>query len=1046
VNDVEDIYGLSPLQAGLLFHSLYQPDAGLYVEQIVSSIAGDVDLPTFAAAWRAVVIERPVLRTSFHWEGLDDPLQVVRRDAPIVVSQQDWRAASTDRQHVRLRSFLADDRRIGFTLDRAPLMRISVIRMTDTSSSVVLSFHHLLLDGWSLHHVLDDVQAAYRALVGGAPVKLPARRPYADYIAWLQAQDADAAEAFWRTALADVDGPTRLRLPVPGPAETDARSYDLEVDAASTAALRAAARSARVTLNTVVHAAWALVLARWTGSDDVIAGGVVSGRPPSLTGVEAMVGLFINTLPIRVRLNGDATVAATLRRLHEDLAAMREFEYSPLVDIQRWSGSPAGVPLFDTLVVFENYPMQHRPTSDATDGGARAFERTNYPLCLVVGPGERLMVQMSFDPSVLDAETVQRIGGHFRNALRGIAGGIDRRVREIDITDAAERRTVVQRLNATEAPYPRDTTLHELFDRVAVQRPDAVALIDDGKPIVYRELAGRADALAHALRAASVGPHDPVGVSVARSAGLVAGLLGVLKAGAAFVPLDPAMPLARLSYLADSAGCRVIVADATGRTALSGIAARIVDPGAGAKRAALPGLVAGDDIAYLMYTSGSTGEPKGVMGTHRGAVNRCAWMWRTFPFAPGEVACLKTNLAFVDSVWETFGALLAGVPSVIIRDAVMHDHDRLIETLRAGRVTRIVLVPSLLRALLDGRRQLGAMLPDLRTWISSGDRLTPDLARDFRAAVPGGRLLNLYGSTEVAADVTFWELPPVVPDVIPIGRPISNTRIYVVDRWGMPAPVGAPGEILVGGDGLANGYWGRPELTAERFIDGAERVYRTGDLARWLPDGNLEFLGRRDQQLKIRGVRVEPAEAEAALLGHPSVRDAAVVMDGATDGEPRLVAYLAGDRVPAAHELRTWLRQRLPEALVPAAFMVVPSVPRTPSGKLDARALPVVQVEPGVERPRTPLEERIAGIWAEALGVDRVGVDDDFFSDLGGHSLLATRVTSRLRQAFGVDLPIAALFEASTVSALAVVIEQMIIDELEEGAPRSAELATGRIG
>jgi amino acid adenylation domain-containing protein len=1039
--EVEEIYELSPLQEGLLFQSLYAAGPGVYVEQIVSTASG-ADPATLEKAWAAVTAARNVLRTSFHWEDLDKPVQVVHREAHPDFHVEDWRGEAPGRQREHLQAFLADDRRRGLDLTRAPVLRVAFLRVGNGGAWIVLTFHHILLDGWSLRLLLEDIATAYAALRSGVTPRLPHRRPYADYIDWLQAQDRGAAERFWRKALAGVDTPTRLLV---APLESSGGirgEYDVALDASTTAALRDLARRLRVTLGAVVNAGWALTLARWTDAEHVLFGTVVSGRPPSLDGVEDMIGLFINTLPLHVRFPSGATGSMVIRALHEEAARMREFEHSSLVDIQRWSELPAGVPMFDTLLVFENYPSGKAATSGASSGSARAIEQTNYPLCLIVGPGERLDLRLLHDPALVDAALARRMAAQLATVLARLAEDANQPVRELDGLDAAERRFAVRAGNDTAAPYPRDATLDGLFAHRAAEQPDAVAIVDGERRLRYVELDRRANGLAHGLREAGVVAGTPVGVCVPRSAAMVVALLGVLKAGGAVVPLDPASGPARLKLLAADAGCPVVVADPDSSTRLPDTGAAILEPGAGVDTDAGPDCAtSADAVAYVMYTSGSTGRPKGVMGLHRGAVNRCAWMWRAFPFAAGDVCCLRTNLGFVDAIWEVFGPLLAGVPSVVIRDKDVADLDRLVELLAHHEVTRIVLVPSLLRVLLDSGPGLAARLPALRTWVTSGEPLTPELAGRFRAELPDRRLLNLYGSTEVAGDATWWELPETVPKRILIGGPIANMRAYVVDRWGAPAPVGAPGELLVAGDGLAAGYWRRPDLTSRAFVFGAERAYRTGDLVRRLPDGQLEYLGRIDQQVKIRGVRIEPAEVEAALLEHPAVREAVVVVDRA--GEPRLAAYVAGDAPPPAQELRRWVRDRLPEAFVPAAVVALDALPRTASGKVDRRALPTGERGAEPATPRTELEQRIADIWVEVLGAGPVGVEDDFFADLGGHSLLGTRLVSRLRRAFGVDLPIRTLFEAPTVAALAPAIERLVIEDLES-TPDQAMTAGGR--
>jgi amino acid adenylation domain-containing protein len=581
----------------------------------------------------------------------------------------------------------------------------------------------------------------------------------------------------------------------------------------------------------------------------------------------------------------------------------------------------------------------------------------------------------------------------------------------------------------------------ELFAAQAARTPEAVALAWRGffpERVTYAELDRRSAWLAGELRRRGVGPETRVGVCMARTPELVASLLAVLRAGGAYVPMDPGYPAERLRYMLADSGAALLLADAAAaeRLADCGVEVVRVDGGADAAEAGSGADAAVDpeSLAYVVYTSGSTGTPKGVLGTHRGIVNRFAWMWSEHPFAADEVCIQKTSLAFVDSVWEVFGPLLAGVPSVLVPDDEARDPGALVEHLARHGVTRMVLVPSLLRALLDAHPELGGLCPRLRLVVTSGEELPAELARRFAAALPRAALLNLYGSSEVAADSTGHVVGSGGEERVPIGRPIRNTRVYVADAAMQPLPVGAAGELYVAGAGVARGYAGNPAATAERFVpdpfapEPGGRMYRTGDRARWTADGELEYLGRADRQAKVRGFRIEPGEVEAALLELPQVREAAVAVreDGA--GEKRLVGYVVpwNGAVGSAAELRAYLAERLPEYMVPSAFVVLERVPLTASGKVDRRALPAPEPGGGTEyvAPGNETEEVLAGIWAAVLRVERVGVHDDFF-ELGGHSLLATQVVSRVRQELGVEMPLEAVFAAPTIAALAGRLEEL---------------------
>jgi amino acid adenylation domain-containing protein len=657
---------------------------------------------------------------------------------------------------------------------------------------------------------------------------------------------------------------------------------------------------------------------------------------------------------------------------------------------------------------------------------------------------------------------------HFQSLLRCIVEDPDRSITALELMSAAERRQILFQWNDTRAEYPGDSCIHHLFEAQADRTPDAVALEYGGEKLTYRELDRRANRLAEHLQNLGVGPEKLAGVMMERSPSMVASLLAIFKTGGAYVALDPAYPRERLAFMIQDARPRVLLTERTLADEFAGQVERIVrlDEFPFGEGKADGNVVVGatpDHTAYVIYTSGSTGKPKGVVGLHRGAVNRFNWMWRRYPFSPGEKICQKTSLGFVDSLWEIFGGLLQGVPAVILPDAVAKDPELLVRRLRRHRVTRIVLVPSLLRAMVDTCAPLLGRLGDLKFCVSSGESLPAELAARFRSLLPGCRLINLYGASEVAGDVTCYEVcAEESGPTVPIGRPIDNTQIYLLDPRLQPVPRGARGEIYIGGDSLARGYLRRAQLTAEKFMANpfdptkASRLYRTGDLARFRCDGNLEFLGRADDQIKIRGWRVEPAEIEAVLNGHPAVAQSAVALrinepaeatpgreksenrDSASDQQ--LMAYVVPrDRRPSPDELRALLKRRLPEPMIPIAFIFLDSLPLLPSGKVDRRRLPLRDSSIASPRresaaPGTEMERVVAAAWEAVLKVETVAREDNFF-ELGGHSLLGAQVVARLRQALRQPITLRDLFLAPTVGGLAARIERTIGADQEDLPP-----------
>jgi amino acid adenylation domain-containing protein len=634
------------------------------------------------------------------------------------------------------------------------------------------------------------------------------------------------------------------------------------------------------------------------------------------------------------------------------------------------------------------------------------------------------------------------MAGHWSTLIEAATSDPALRVSDLPLLTDSEQRQFLE-WNSTRCEYPRDRCIHDLFDTQCERTPNGTAVICGKQRLTYKQLTERSNRVASYLQKLGVGPGDPVGVCLERSLDMVVGLIAILKAGGAYVPMDPSYPSERLAFmLGDSKASIVLTQHALiGRFSKDGIQQICLDTDwdtiALEKTEVVSVHVRPEDPAYVMYTSGSTGRPKGVVGTHRSTVNRMSWMWREYPFQADDVCCQKTSLSFVDSIWEVFGPLLAGVPSVIIPEEAVKDMGRLGEILAANRVTRIVLVPSLLRAILSHSNDLHQKLPALKLWISSGEALSHDLAQRFFDRMPGRTLLNLYGSTEVAADATYYEVgnEPRLSSV-PIGRPIANTQAYVLDRRRHLVPLNVQGEIYIGGDAVARGYLDRPDLTAEKFVpdpfsaDHHARLYRTGDLGRYLVNGNIEYVGRSDHQVKVRGYRIELGEIESALGRHPAVRQCVVVAREDASGDKRLVAYY--ERTPnqafTTADLRTALRAQLPEYMIPAVIIAMEKLPLTPNGKIDRKALPrpggqTIHVPTDFVASRDPLEQMMVQIWAKVLGVNRIDLDSDFF-DLGGHSLAAVRMLSEVEKIIGKPIPLATLFQASTVRAFAELLRK----------------------
>ncbi|HEY2739428.1 MAG TPA: amino acid adenylation domain-containing protein, partial [Thermoanaerobaculia bacterium] len=1042
MKNVEDLYPLTPLQKGMLFHTLLAPESAVYVSQLTCTLPADLDPGCFRQAWETLVRRHGVLRTAFLWEGLDEPLQAVRKTVSVPWQELDWRGLPEDGQEHRFTDLCHRERHTPFSLARAPLLRFSLVHL-GRRTGFVWTLHHLLLDGWSLPLVVRELTIVYAALREGREPALPPVRPFGDYVVWLKKQDPARAETFWRGELAGFTAPNALGvLGADRPARVHGASgyaeHGLQISREATARLQTLASQHKLTLQIVTLGAWAVLVSRYSGDEDVVFGNVVSGRPAALSGVETMVGMFINTLPVRARVNGAERLAPWLQRLQERQLARQEFEQAPLAEIQRWSEVPAGSPLFETLYVFENYPNAGAGGSNSLRiGDLHSFESTNYPVTLTLTAADHVSLRLAYDRARMDEDSALRLLGHLGRLLAGIGERPEQALRDLSLLSEAELHQLRAEWNDTASFFPQEATLHSLFARQAELRPEAVAVAFEGEELTYSELDRRANRLARQLRDRGCDPESRIGVLLERSCELLVALLGILKAGAAYVPLDPDHPSDRLAFQDRDARLRWIVTRA-------GLAGRL--PGAEDRFLFLP---AGGDLplsvavdpdhpAYVLYTSGSTGRPKGVVISHRAIVNRLHWGQEALPLTAADRVLHKTPISFDVSIWELFWPLMAGARLVVARPGGHRDNAYLARLIAGQGITVLHFVPSMLQLFLEEPE--AGECRTLRDVACGGEALSAELARRFAARLGHARLHNFYGPTETAVEVTSWVCDAAGDDRgggMPIGRPVANTRILLLDRNLLPVPVGVPGELFIAGVNLARGYVERSDLTAERFLpdpegrEPGERAYRTGDLARWRAGGAIEYLGRLDHQVKIRGVRIELGEIEATLAALPGVREAVVVVREDVPGDRRLVAYVVADAPVDApvEELRRSLRERLPDAMVPSAFVTLAALPLTSNGKVDRKALPAAGQHSSEEShlgshlaPRTPVEEVLAGIWAEVLGRERVGVADSFFG-LGGHSLLATRVTSRLRKAFGVELPLRDLFETATLAELATRVE-----------------------
>ncbi|WP_018045648.1 non-ribosomal peptide synthetase [Methylobacterium sp. 88A] len=1024
LRDVTDIYPLTPTQGGILFHALAAPEAGLYVNQLGVTIR-NLDPDRFAAAWRAGVARHPILRTSFLWTGdLAAPLQLVHASAELPITRLDL----SDRADADLDALARAERARGFDLAQAPLMRLLLVDLGQDRHRLIWTCHHLLLDGWSNARLISEVLRHYAGEVVEAPTRL-----FREHLTRLSQGDRGADEAFWREALAGLDEPSLLAPALSG--ETGASGHiaiDTALGEARTDRLQAFARRETVTLNTVFEAAWALTLSRFTGRSTVAFGTTGSGRPPDDGGMHGVLGLFINTVPRCVGLPGHLNVGDWLRRLQGEAAALREHDLASLADIQAWVGR-GGQPLFDSLLVVENYPLdavvRDRSLGGLEFGPVATLEATDVPLTLSLLLDGAPRLNWSIDQARISSAEVRRLNAQVLHILDALMDAADTPLDALtlvppDEIEAARHRAAVLR------PSPAEPAIHLRIAWQAGRRPQAVAVTCEGEQATYADLETRAARLARRLVREGVRPGDLVGLCAERSISLVVGILAILKSGAGYVPLDPAYPADRLAFMLADCGARHVLATAGLVDSLpeGGPSPILMDgPAASEDRGTpLPPAPHPDQPAYVIYTSGSTGRPKGVVVTHANAARLLTTTQEDFAFAEDDVWTLFHSYGFDFSVWETFGALCHGGRLVVVPREVARAADAFLDLLVREGVTVLNQTPSAFRPLMQAALARPRGLA-LRHVVFGGEALDVSALRPWfeRFGDASPRLVNMYGITETTVHVTYR---PLVADDAnradsPIGEALPDLTLHLLDAALDPVPDGVAGELHVGGAGLAQGYLGRAALTAERFVPDpfgppGARLYRSGDLAVRRPDGTLAYLGRADGQVKLRGFRIETGEIAAALRAEPGVIDAAVILRDAA-GDRHLVAYVVGEGIDA-DALRSGIVRRLPAHMVPAHILVVASLPLTPNGKLDLRALPApLATSRGSDTPEGAMEIALAEIWREILDVENVGRDDDFFA-LGGHSLTAAQLAMRVKQRLGLTVPIRALFEAPTLRGYAL--------------------------
>ncbi|WP_257126332.1 non-ribosomal peptide synthetase [Paenibacillus polymyxa] len=1040
LGEIENIYSLTPMQKGMWFHSALDRQTAAYFEQTRFTMRGALDVQLFERSWMELAKRHLVLRANFVKGPAGEPLQIIYRDKPVGFEYEELLHLQADEKQAYLDKKTEDDKLRGFDLEHDALVRVTILRTEEQSYHVLWSFQHILMDGWCLPQLTQELFETYSALASGKQPAGDKGSDYGAYIEWLEKQDDQAASGYWTAFLAGYEGQTVLpgqKEPAPnGRFTADHVTAELGKDLSER--MDRVAKQRLVTVNTLLQAAWGVMLQKYNGTSDAVFGSVVAGRPAEIPGIESMIGLFINTVPVRVTSEADTVFADLMAKLQERALESGRYDYYPLYEIQAHSVQKQN--LINHIIAFENYPVDEQMEQagdqqhgDLTIADVQMEEQTNYNFNVTVVPGDEIEIRFDFNAEVLDKDSIERLKGHLVHLLEQVTDNPEITVGELELVTEAEKADLLGRFNDTITEFPRGKTLIQLFEEQAERIPDAAAISLNEQELTYRELNERVNRLARTLRSHGISKGRLVAIMAERSIEMVVGMLAAHKAGAAYVPIDPEYPEERIRFLIEDSGAQVMLTQSRLRERLAGSGSVILlddesfyhEDGTNLN----PGTEA-TDLACVIYTSGTTGKPKGNLVSHRNIV-RIVRNTNYIDITERDHVLQLSSYSFDGAIFDIFGALTNGARLVLVPRETLLEIGRLADLIQHERISVMLITTAYFNVLVDVNVDC---LRDVRAILFGGERVSVGHVRQALAHIGPGRLNHLYGPSESTVYTTYLPVDFVDESAVtvPIGRPISNTTVYIVDSRNKLLPIGVAGELCVGGEGLVRGYNNRPELTAEKFVDNpfvpGERMYRTGDLAKWLPDGTIEYVGRTDDQVKIRGFRIELGEIEAQLQKVEGIRKTTVFARENAFGEKQLCAYYEADRELPAAELKSVISQELPAYMIPAYLIQLEQLPLTANGKVDRRSLPTPEesLQPGEGRtpPRTPLEASLAGIWKSVLGLEHIGVHDNFF-DLGGHSLRATTLVSKVHQELNVELPLRDVFRYSTIEEMALAITRI---------------------
>ncbi|SEL41109.1 non-ribosomal peptide synthetase [Paenibacillus sp. OK003] len=1036
IGEIEDIYALSPMQNGMFFHHLLQSGSEAYFLQTTLDLHGSLDVEAFTKSLDQLMQRNSILRTNFHSKWKNGPLQVVYRHKQNGFIYEDLREMNEEEREAHVAAYTRADKLKGFDLSQDVLMRISILHTHDQTYRFIWNYHHILMDGWCLSLVIQELFDGYFAIQEQRKLEEKVTIPYKHYIEWLENQDHEASLKYWCDLLQGYDEHTTLpkEHTITKSDEYHSENMIYTLSQELTGQIAQVASQNQVTLNTFMQTAWGMLLQIYNGSEDVVFGSVVSGRPAAIVGVERIIGLFINTIPVRIQIEGKETFAAIMKRNQEQAVASHPYETYPLYEIQ--AETPQKQNLIDHILIFENYPVQGimEQFGDQEETALRitnveADEQTNYDFNLIIKPGESMKWMFYYNANVYDRASVERIQGHLIQMLEQVVNNPHIPIQEIDLTTTQEKSQILERFNDSMADYPKDKTIHGLFEEQVERIPEHVAVVIEDQRLTYQELNGKANQLARTLQAKGIQRDQLIGIIADRSLDMVIGILAILKAGGAYVPIDPDYPEERVNYMLADSGVHMLLLQShlQERISFAGEVVCLDQPEFYHEDRSNLGITAAPtSLAYVIYTSGTTGKPKGTCIEHKNVVRLLFNSKTLFDFNGSDIWTLFHSFCFDFSVWEMYGALLYGGKLVIVPQMTAKSPEKFLRLLKDEHVTILNQTPTYFYHLLQEELSGHAGDLKLRKVIFGGEALNPALLKNWKEKYPFIQLINMYGITETTVHVTYKEITDIEIQAgkSNIGKPIPTLQTYILDKQQRIQPIGVQGELYVAGEGLARGYLNRPDLTAEKFVDNPwviqGKMYRTGDAARWLPDGNIEYLGRIDQQVKIRGYRIELGEVETALLKIDSIQEAVVIARENEDGSKQLCAYWKGNSSLTAKKIRTALADDIPDYMIPSYFVQLEQIPLTSNGKIDRKALPSPQeyMQKGTEymAPQNPVEQTIISAWEAVLGVQRISISDNFF-ELGGDSIKCIQVSSRLLQA-GYKVEMKHFFTYPTVAEL----------------------------